>query len=215
MKPASSPAKPSEALITKPLPTATPSVPVVAPPIQYNWLAGLLSYLIPGLGQIYQGRIAKGVLFLVSIYGMFFYGLYLGSWSNVYLPAIATDDENNSLHLPIFLANLYNRPQFAGQFWMGIASWPALIQYNTFDPQQDKHPWLGEYQRTPPESRTGATTTKSPTLNELQTDGDKTWDVGWVFTVIAGVLNIMVIYDAVAGPALRSAQATKERKGRA
>jgi hypothetical protein len=26
-------------------------------------------------------------------------------------------------------------------------------------------------------------------------------DLGWVYTVIAGVLNIMVIYDAFAGPA--------------
>ena len=36
---------------------------------------------------------------------------------------------------------------------------------------------------------------------ELQRDGDKTWDLGWVYTVIAGVLNIMVIYDALTGPA--------------
>jgi hypothetical protein len=27
-------------------------------------------------------------------------------------------------------------------------------------------------------------------------------ELGWVYTVIAGVLNIMVIYDALAGPAL-------------
>jgi len=40
-------------------------------------------------------------------------------------------------------------------------------------------------------------------LNELQTNGDKTWDLGWVFTVVAGVLNILVIYDAFAGPAFR------------
>ena len=26
-------------------------------------------------------------------------------------------------------------------------------------------------------------------------------ELAWVFTVIAGVLNILVIYDAVAGPA--------------
>ena len=42
---------------------------------------------------------------------------------------------------------------------------------------------------------------KGKTLNELQNEGDKTWDLGWVFTVIAGALNIMVIYDALAGPA--------------
>jgi hypothetical protein len=47
------------------------------------------------------------------------------------------------------------------------------------------------------------------TLNELQIDGDKTWDLGWVFTVIAGVLNVLVIYDAFAGPAFGDAEPAK------
>jgi len=217
MKPAASPPKPSESILVKPAPA--PARPANAPPIQYHWLAGVLSYLVPGLGQIYQGRVAKGVLFLVAIYGMFFYGMYLGSWSNVYLPAIAKEEkdgyENNPMHLPLFLANLYNRPQFAGQFWMGIATWPALVQYNSYDDDKDAHPWLGEYQRTPRENRISPTRPRGQTLNEMQTNGDKTWDVGWVFTVIAGVLNIMVIYDAVAGPALRNPNAARERQARA
>src|SRR5579862_7382096 len=49
-------------------------------------LAGLLSYLVPGLGQISQGRVGKGVLFMVSLLGMFFFGMYLGDWKNVYVP---------------------------------------------------------------------------------------------------------------------------------
>ena len=48
-----------------------------------------------------------------------------------------------------------------------------------------------KFERTPDEKE----------LNELQRNGNKRWDLGWVYTVIAGVLNIMVIYDAVAGPA--------------
>ena len=44
-------------------------------------------------------------------------------------------------------------------------------------------------------------------LNDLQRDSDKRWDLGWVYTVIAGVLNIMVIYDALAGPAFSMATA--------
>ena len=50
---------------------------------------------------------------------------------------------------------------------------------------------FGEFMRTPAEAE----------LNRLQIDGDKTWDLGWVYTVIAGVLNVLVIYDALAGPA--------------
>ena len=60
-------------------------------------LAGFLSYLVPGLGQIYQGRIGKGLLFLVCLYGMFFYGMALGSWKNVYLPDTARDRNLNPL----------------------------------------------------------------------------------------------------------------------
>ena len=41
---------------------------------------------------------------------------------------------------------------------------------------------------------------RGKTLNELQGETGKRWDLGWVYTVIAGVLNILVIYDAFAGP---------------
>ena len=171
-----------------------------------NPVAAVLSYLIPGLGQIYQGRIAKGVLFFVCIYTLFFVGVYLGSGtvhlkrasgdetytvsSNVYLPDTA--EQNNPFHLPTLLANLYNRPQFAGQFWVGIAAWPAVWQYLTYDKTRDQgDAVLGHFERTPSES----------SLNALHTSGDKLMELAWVFTVIAGVLNVMVIYDALAGPA--------------
>src|SRR5262249_12330752 len=56
-------------------------------------------------------------------------------------------------------------------------------------------------------------------LNQLQNEDDKKWDLGWVFTVIAGVLNIMVIYDALAGPAFATAasesRASEGRHGNA
>src|SRR5262245_24302611 len=52
----------------------------------YSPLAALLSFLVPGLGQLSQGRLSKGLFFLVSLYGLFFTGMYLGDWKNVYLP---------------------------------------------------------------------------------------------------------------------------------
>ena len=203
-----------------------------SPPIhrEYAPLAGFLSYLIPGLGQISQGRIGKGLLFFVCITGLFFYGMYLGNWSNVYLPDL-TEDNN----VPPLAANLYHRPQFLGQFWMGVAVWPAILQYMAYDRYDEQGPLFGSYQRFPYENRSASGSGLPPdqadnraerrrvrhdeiesgrlkptealadwkgqTLNELQVEGDKTWDLGWVFTVIAGVLNIMVIYDALAGPA--------------
>src|SRR3712207_1092936 len=85
-------------------------------------LAGFLSYLVPGLGQVYQGRVGKGVLFFLCLYALFFYGMFLGSGtatvqdrnvsitSNVYLPDTADQGQNNSWRLPTLLVNLYNRP---------------------------------------------------------------------------------------------------------
>jgi hypothetical protein len=169
----------------------------------FSPLAAVLSYLVPGLGQIYQGRTAKGVVFCLCVYILFFYGMYLGAGhatvngaeyvvsSNVYLPDTAA--RNNPFNLPPLAANLYNRPQFAGQFWVGVAAWPALWQYWRFDRGRadGKDPLLGTFERTPSES----------SLNAVHTSGDKLMELGWVYTVIAGVLNIMVIYDALAGPA--------------
>src|SRR5579871_1973102 len=150
---------------------------VEAPPS--DPLAAFLSYLIPGLGQIYQGRIAKGLLFFVCVYTLFFYGMYQGSGSitlngrnytvssNVYLPDTA--DQNNPLGLPRLAANLYNRPQFLGQFWIGIAAWPALWQYWTYDreaarqdPDGDKV--MGTFERTPSQEALNALNTSSGKL---------------------------------------------------
>jgi hypothetical protein len=169
---------------------------------------------------VYQGRVGKGLLFAACIYSLFFYGQALGSGtvmidgreqhvsSNVYLPDTA--HKANPWGAPgRFIANLYNRPHFAGQLWVGVAAWPALWQYATYDERQEADPLLGTYQRTP----------KETVLNQLQNESDKTWDLGWVFTVIAGVLNIMVIYDALAGPAFTPAgtesRASEVRHGNA
>src|SRR5271170_1859358 len=59
---------------------AAPSGKSQPPPSrEFSPLPALLSFLVPGLGQIYQGRVGKGVLFLVCVYALFFYGMYLGS----------------------------------------------------------------------------------------------------------------------------------------
>jgi hypothetical protein len=226
-------------------------------------VAGVLSYLVPGLGQIVQGRVGKGLLFLVCIYSLFFYGLYLGMGSvtigprtyrlssNVYLPD-TFDEADAGKELPRVLRflprqaawNLYNRPQFAGQFWVGIAAWPAVWQYmhydraevhelerqidrlyneigqdeknKEFDRAEEKrkeledlkqnprlsHPYFGDFMREPSMSA----------VNAVHNAGDKRLELAWVYTVIAGVLNIMVIYDAIAGPAFPDASKDPQKK---
>ena len=41
-------------------------------------VAGILAWIWPGAGHLYQRRYAKGVLFMVCILGTFFFGLVLG-----------------------------------------------------------------------------------------------------------------------------------------
>lgn len=181
--------------------------PTPPPPRQLDFRAALLSYIIPGLGQVVQGRIAKGVLFFVSLYALFFYGMALGQMKNVWLPPTQAmpDVEKQIFGMRIALAGplkpLSYAPQFAGQFWIGAAAWPALAQNIFGEPlptsmEADNRkglPVIGRYMMTPTEEE----------LNLLQRDGDKRWDLGWVYTLIAGVLNLLVIYDAFAGPAIR------------
>ena len=172
-------------------------------PVYSPW-AGFLSYLVPGLGQIYQGRIGKGLLFLVCLYGLFFSGLAMGDWKNVYLPD--TTKTNPVSFLPTPLANVYNRLHFAGQFWIGVAAWPAIWQYMYFDDRQPTGPVFGNFERAPRDEEE---------VNKLQREGDKTWDLGWVYTVVAGVLNILVIYDAFAGPAFAVGDHREQNPGEA
>lgn len=186
-----------------PLPPPTPppsdsaekAAPPTIPPPPFNWQAAGLSFLIPGLGQVYQGRTAKGLLFFFGLYTLFFYGMWMGQWKNVWLP--------DATHLPANPIGRWEpggaakaiayRPQFLGQFFIGVAAWPAAVQYANYDPTKDEGPVFGSYQRAPTEDE----------LNDLQRDSSKRWDLGWVYTVIAGVLNLLVIYDALAGPMFR------------
>jgi hypothetical protein len=163
------------------------------PPVKFDYVAGLLSYLIPGLGQLTQGRVRKGLLFLVSLYALFFYGMSLGSFQNVYLP---DNHQGEAGTINRLASDIYTRFQFVGQFPIGMAAWPAVYQYAAYK-EHDDHPPMFGFERAPNVDR----------INELQRDGDKTWDLGWVYTVIAGVLNVLVIYDALAGPAFRQTTA--------
>lgn len=47
-------------------------------------VAGVLAFLIPGAGHIYQGRTIKGIIYCVSILGLFFWGQKLGEGMVVY-----------------------------------------------------------------------------------------------------------------------------------
>src|SRR5262245_9681526 len=124
-------------------------VPPPPAPRPLKPVAALLSLAVPGLGQMFQGlitkngsRFAKGLMFLLIIWGMCFYGFWLGQYRNVWLPhkqedliARERNDHGGQLAnrfwftrsiMPPLAGNLCQRWQYMGQFWSGVVAWPAL-----------------------------------------------------------------------------------------
>src|SRR5436305_14920182 len=90
-------------------------------------LAGFLSYLIPGLGQISQGRAGKGILFMVCLLSLLHVGEAMGNWQNVYVPKEVPEHGLVRGGNPIL--NMINqRWHIGGQIWIGMAAWPAVWQ---------------------------------------------------------------------------------------
>lgn len=137
-----------------------------------HW-AALLGWLVPGLGHLYQGRRAKGLLFMVCILGTFFYGLFLSDGRAVYASWTAWDQ----------------RLPYLCQIGVGVPAMPALVQ--NYLVRRDKRPWLGGAM-APPATRQE----RDDWYRELH----RYFELGTVYTMIAGLLNILAIYDAFAGP---------------
>jgi hypothetical protein len=166
------------------------TVPAEASLERFDPLAAFASYAIPGLGQLLQGRTAKGILFMVCLPLLFYYGLFLGSFSNVYM-----------VRHPSIVQSLYARPVFAAQFFIGVPAWPAIYEYARARSEM-RQPIPGEGGERGRQLFGYGADLGEAKLNDLQRAADKRWDLGWVCTLIAGVLNILVIYDAFAGPAV-------------
>jgi hypothetical protein len=169
-------------------------------------LAAFLAWLVPGLGHIYQGRTGKGVLFFVCILGTFIYGLYIGDGRVVYA---STED--------VFSRNFLNeRWQYVCQLGVGLPAMPALIQRervrnhktplfgssleNRFmRPPYKIAPNGGGFESTDPSDKNHVIRHPDE-LAKWNYDQSESFEIGTVFTVIAGLLNILVIFDAYGGP---------------
>lgn len=204
---------------------SNPSVIHSNPP-PLRWQAALMSFAVPGLGQIVQGiygkskgRLIKGIVFLVIIWGMFGYGFAKAEFKNVYLAhaqeqfleedKFAGGKRNRAFGIggmtfsPL-MGDLVNRCQYPAQFWVGIPAWPALWNYFFADT-----PILENYYQSPGAMKKGEVKSRQTLLEEreaadntlqLKPTMGRLWDIYWIYTVIAGVLGLLVIYDAWAGP---------------
>ena len=148
--------------------------------------AAFWALLWPGSGHIYQRRYGKGVLFMICILSLFVTGWNLGGQKVVYASWRPGD----------------HRWQYFCQVWVGIPAWPAILQTVNITP-------LGEdFMRRPAiDSRwfNDQTDHDQPTeaaLWQLTYHGD--YELGTVLTMIAGLLNLLVVFDAAAGPVDRN-----------
>ncbi len=173
-----------------------------------RWLAAFLAWLVPGLGHLYQRRTNKGLLFMICILGTFFFGMYLGRGKVVY--ASLPDQD------------------WRWQYWCqapaGLPALPALMQRELI--KAGKAPMFGGWMVPPrPWSRDDAQEFTSEDLSGNQVvnpdelskwhhDNPFYFELGTVYTMIAGLLNVLVIYDAAAGPLIILPDPRKKKRKR-
>jgi Family of unknown function (DUF6677) len=148
--------------------------------------AAFLAWLLPGLGHWYQGRRHKAVIFFVCILGTFVYGLYLGEGRVVY-----ASWRDNDRRLP-----------YLCQVGVGLPALPALIQARRSKPIP--FPIYDKFMYPPEVMPEGVG--HPDELDTLQKRLNRYWELGTVYTMIAGLLNILAIYDAWGGPAYSIAE---------
>lgn len=173
-------------------------------------LSALLAWLWPGAGHIYQRRYRKGALFMICILGTFFFGLILGNGHVVYASWRPND----------------YRWQIAPQLGVGIPAFPAVVQ--SFKVRGGGEPlWITarrypkghprQFEVIPPEDydefkdRSLPDGFMAPPAGEIEINDPDVlamwtgetqhgFEIGTLYTVVAGLLNILAIYDAFAGP---------------
>ena len=144
-------------------------------------LAAMLAWLWPGAGHLYQGRYGKAVLFMVCILVTYFWGLAMGDGHVVYAS----------------FRNQDMRYEYLLQMHVGLPAMPALAQ--NFLAEGGNSP-LGEFM-APPEMIRGEN-------HESVHDQKAEWhgklgfffELGTLFTMVAGLLNLLAVFDAFSGP---------------
>ncbi len=115
-------------------------------------IAGVLAYLIPGLGHFYQGLMFKGLIYFVCILGAYFGGMRLGEGAVVYQAPIRGNWKKVSL-------------QYVAQVGVGLPSLVALYQSKRSDDRKN----VDQFDLTEPLSAefTGQLIASSPTRDTV------------------------------------------------
>ncbi len=143
------------------------------------WLAALWAWLWPGAGHLYQGRYVKGGIFMTCILLTYFFGLAIGGGHVVYASFRQPD-----LRLHYLL-----------QVGVGLPALPALVQ--TYRQRTERGPLFGWKAMYPPDVRGEQIYDE---LAEWNAQYGFYFELGTLYTMVAGLLNVLAIYDAHSGP---------------
>ncbi len=174
-------------------------------PLKNRWLAAFLAWLCPGLGHFYQGRTAKGLIFFCTLVPLIAAGLWMGSyWEGGSAEAEAPSAERRLC----FAKDAYfqwqpgnRRLYFFPQALNASIAVPAVIQAKIAQ-SGDPPLWNGAF--APPAVSTFSPQISMegrPTLNAILLRLHSWFEMGTIFLAAAGLLNLLVIFDALCGPA--------------
>ncbi|MCO6458710.1 MAG: hypothetical protein J5I93_25670 [Pirellulaceae bacterium] len=144
-------------------------------------VAALWAWLWPGAGHLYQRRYAKGILFMICILGTYFFGLALSGGHAVYASWTKTD----------------KRWKYIFQVGVGLPALPALVQNQLV--MNGKEPLLGGVMAPP---RQPVRPDDRDQLAQWHERYHSLFELGELYTMVAGLLNVLAIYDALVGPAV-------------
>lgn len=137
-------------------------------------VAAFWAWLWPGAGHFYQRRYAKGALFMICILGTYFFGLAIGGGHVVYANWKVGD----------------RRWQYLCQLGVGLPALPAMVQYYRGAAA------YGQIMAPPGDVQPE----RFDQLAEWHERYHGFFELGTLYTMVAGLLNVLAIYDAYAGP---------------
>ena len=151
--------------------------------LKNRYFAAALAFLLPGAGHYYQGRRNKAYLFAVCILSLFFLGLFVGQGRVVYA---AWNPEEY-------------RIQFPAQLCVGIPAFPAAIQ-GWIHRDDAKNGFIRQGDGTWSWFNFMAAPSSTSELSKWHFDASAGFELGTLYTAVAGLLNLLAIFDAYGGP---------------
>ena len=188
-------------------------------------VAALLAWLWPGAGHFYQRRFLKGFIFMICIFSTFAYGMVIGKGRVVYASNRPNDFRwqfiaQAGFGLPSILAvsQAMKVKNDRDPFFPMCERYPAEYidpagQSRQFEiiPADEREQFTGRPIKdgfmAPPKAPVLKT---NDVLGMWHSEMRHFYDLGTLFTVVAGLLNVLAVYDAFAGPAIAIKQEEDE-----